>query len=810
MQLQKIKVDELKLSDIVHDIEHGYLRIPRFQRDFVWERSKVIKLLDSIYKEYPIGSFFIWEADKKYNLFYRNIADLNLAKPDEYSSIRYILDGQQRATSLYAVIKGLKVENTDYSQICFNFDKEEFVIRYREHENCVPLRDILDENKHLQIYNKLNNVHKRAFEKCRNIFSTYPLSVIIVREKELDEAVDIFERINQGGKRLSLFDLVVAGTWGEDFDLKLEYQELRNFIEKENGFGRISPEVVTHAASLIIKGYCRKTYQLQLTKDELKENWEEIANSIKLSVDYLSNNMGAKIYDFVPYPAMISLLAYLFFKLPGRSLTKPVAEKVHEWFWKAALSDRYATSRETRMEEDRRLIFDKLLKSKEVKINYPISLDRERIIKSKISTKSALRNAFFCMLALRQPRHFRTNAVIPLDAKICSNFNNPEKHHIFPRQFLKKKRINGEYLLANFCFIPAELNKEILNKAPSEYFAKYDQENPDFEDALKTQLIKYDDSIKNDNYALFINNRADAIFKEFERLIGSKILQIAGHNANKAIDEIENQLRKLIHAVLIKKFGPDYWGKAIPSNITSKVENKTKEFLKKNPSKTEFDISLTEKLAFCDIMDYSNIVLKNWEYFEDIFRSKFEIEKRFIALKDFRNAVKHNRDINLILQKDGEAALEWFSQLLKPIQRINQDQTVKFIKEKKITPPETEEETIARVKTEFVKDAVRAIPKWVEKEFPNGEIYIKKGSAGSHNSIFEGNNLLLFYYYAQNWVYCELQHTTKEELQKIKDKLSKKSSILDRENEIAQVRFHLINNEDLKVMQEIIRKRIKD
>jgi len=69
MQQQKIKVDELKLSDIVYEIEHGQLRIPQFQRDFVWERSKVIKLLDSIYKEYPIGSFFIWEADKKYNFF---------------------------------------------------------------------------------------------------------------------------------------------------------------------------------------------------------------------------------------------------------------------------------------------------------------------------------------------------------------------------------------------------------------------------------------------------------------------------------------------------------------------------------------------------------------------------------------------------------------------------------------------------------------------------------------------------------------------------------------------------------------------
>lgn len=808
MQLQKIKVDELKLSDIVHDIEHGHLRIPRFQRDFVWERSKVVKLLDSIYKEYPIGSFFIWEADKKYNLFYRNIADLNLPKPDEYSSIRYILDGQQRATSLYAVIKGLKVENTDYSQICFNFDKEEFVIRYREHDNCAPLRDILDENKHLQIYNRLNDVRKRAFEKCRSIFSTYPLSVIIVREKELDEAVDIFERINQGGKRLSLFDLVVAGTWGEDFDLKLKYQELRNFIEKEKGFGKISPEVVTHAASLIIKGYCRKTYQLQLTKDELKENWEEIANAIKLSVDYLSNNMGAKIYDFVPYPAMISMLAYLYFKLPGRSLTKPVAEKVHEWFWKAALSDRYASSRETRMEEDRRLIFDKLIESEEANINYPISLDKERIVKSKISTKSALRNAFFCMLALRQPRHFKTNALIPLDAKTCSNFNSPEKHHIFPRQFLRKNRIKGEYLLVNFCFIPAELNKEILNKAPSEYFATYEQENSDFEEALKAQLIRYDNSIRNDDYSLFVNNRANAIFKEFERLIGSKILQIAGHNANKAIDEIESQLRKLIHAILIKEMGKDYWSEAIPSDIIFKVKKKTKEFLKKNPSKTAFDISITDKLDFCDIMDYSNIVLKNWQYFEDLFRSKYETEKRFIALKDFRNAVKHNRDIDPVLQRDGEAALEWFSRVLKSIKRLTQDQTVKLIKEKKITPPETEEETIARVKTEFVKSAVRKIPKWVEKDFPKGEIYIRKGGAGSHSSIFKGDELLLFYYYAQNWVYGELQHTTKDELQTLRDKLSKESSILDRKGKYGQVRFHLINDEDLEVIKEIIGKRI--
>ena len=59
MEIQKIKIEsDYKLPDIIHDIEKGILRIPQFQREFIWEKSKVIKLLDSIYKEFPIGSFF--------------------------------------------------------------------------------------------------------------------------------------------------------------------------------------------------------------------------------------------------------------------------------------------------------------------------------------------------------------------------------------------------------------------------------------------------------------------------------------------------------------------------------------------------------------------------------------------------------------------------------------------------------------------------------------------------------------------------------------------------------------------------------
>lgn len=238
-----------------------------------------------------------------------------------------------------------------------------------------------------------------------------------------------------------------------------------------------------------------------------------------------------------------------------------------------------------------------------------------------------------------------------------------------------------------------------------------------------------------------------------------------------------------------------------------KVQEKAKEYLRKNPSKTWLDLSTADSLSFCDIMDYSNIILKNWLLFEETFRSKFEVEKRFIAFKDFRNAVKHNRDINTVLQRDGEAALEWFSQALKRVKtEIIEDNEEG--KEHTITPPESDEDTINRVKSDFVKSAVTSISKWIEKEYPDGKLYIKRGGAGSHKSIKQGDELILFYYYANNWVYGELQMATTEELKLLKERLNKPESILDRKGRHGQVRFHIMNQSDLDLIQEIIRKRV--
>ncbi len=782
-------------------------------------------LLDSIFKEYPIGSFFLWETTGKYNLFYRDLPELGItpSKPRVDEKLKFILDGQQRICSLYAAWYGKRVEFkdgnktklVDCSQICLDLDyyKKEsddngnqsvFEVK-RESDRYVPLYKVLGED-HMLMFRKLTPERQEVFMECHRIFTTYPLSVVTVYNVELNNASVIFERINQGGKKLSLFDLVVASTWGEDFDLKEKFNELRERISSK-GFGDITPEVATHTISLVLKGFCSKIYQLQLKRDEIKDNWDEIANAIELAIEHLSANLGVRIFEFTPYPSFIPLLAYLYFKTDGRALNKEMTDVVHEWFWKAALSERYTAAMESKMGEDRREIFDKLLNGKEIKINFAITADEDKIATTTIGTKSALRNAIFCMLARRNPRHFMTNDIIPMDHKFYSSFNSPEKHHIFPKRYLSRNKIGGENLLANFCFIPAELNKEILDQKPSDYFAIYQKENPEFNDTLETHLVKYTDAIKENNYKEFIKERAELIKREFERLTGSKIIQILGVNANKALDDIEMKLRLLINSQLAEKVGKDYWNQVVPGDIQGKTKIKLAEYLRKNPFITEDKLDSYDRLCQCDVMDYSNIILKNWEYFEMFFGSKYETEKRFITLKDFRNAVKHIKEINFVLQREAEAAIEWFSQVLRGVKGVEED--VDDVKIRVTKPPETDEETIARVKSEFVKQSVKTIPIWVDKEFSNGEVYISKGGAGSYYSIKRDNgDLLLFYYYANHWVYGELGSSTPDERKILKEGLSKPESILVRDNQYSSVRFRMFNDADLKIVQDIIRKKV--
>jgi len=119
---------------------------------------------------------------------------------------------------------------------------------------------------------------------------------------------------------------------------------------------------------------------------------------------------------------------------------------------------------------------------------------------------------------------------------------------------------------------------------------------------------------------------------------------------------------------------------------------------------------------------------------------------------------------------------------------------------------ETNEEITARVDSDFVKRMVKGIPQWINNEYLEGEVIIN-GTYGSDRYLKIRGKTVLYYYYAKKWIFAELRDATSEEIKIMREGLSEPESIQSKENKA--IRFHLINDNDLKLMKEIIRNRAK-
>jgi len=657
METQKLRINsDYHLSDLISDIDKGDLRLPRFQRDYVWNRPKVIGLLDSIYNEFPIGSFFIWKADSKYKSLYKNVAELNLPEPEDESQLRYILDGQQRATSLYVAIKGLEVNGIDYSKICFDLEEEKFSASHPNGVNLIALRDIVEMSSSLRLMSSIKPEYQNTFYRCAMLFRSYNLSVVEVREMELGNAIEIFERINKGGVRLGTFDLVVASTWSETFDLKVEYEKLREELKAMN-YGSLPPEVVSQTIALILKKFSTRAHQLSIDGKQLENEWKEIDTAIRSALSYMRNNFGAYSIEFLPYPSMTALVAYAFYQVKGRSLTPHLSATIDQWYWKSALNERYSATLENKLGDDRRDIIDKALRGEEVRIENP-SLSAERILSVSISNRSSIRNAFFCMLALKHPKHFKTGERIAL-IDVLTSYGAIEKHHVFPRAFLRDNSIGNENTISNFCFIPAELNKEITDRKPSDYFADYNQQNNTFDNTLASHLLVYNQVIKDDNYSVFLSERANSILHEFELLAGSKFERDFEGNANKVIDSLELSIRQLIASQCAVT-----WERSISKKLQEKIDERIKSE-ERHTATINAHVTYLEQLRQLDVPDYMNIIENNWSLFSDRFESVELMRSRFNAFRRYRNDIKHSRLMDDVIRNEGKAAIEWLSRTAK-------------------------------------------------------------------------------------------------------------------------------------------------
>ena len=711
MEDVKIKLIPKEFKELIVEVEKGKIKIPTFQRSFVWSPKDIKLLLSSIYHKYPIGSFIFWVTNKQLD-HHREICGRKLKKSDS-SEIKYVIDGQQRITSLYAAIKYGKIEDNihiyyfdiekndfDYKRVNFIYNLEETNEKNQEREkeiieiehkkleehNCIPLRKIFVEGP---IYRKyVRTFPEEVQEKVDGLYTKfleYPFSIIqLENEKDFKKIADIFDRINNTGKKLSVVSFMIAKAWAYKFDLRAKLNQLRKEI---SDFGEIREIIILQIAATILNNKKCKTNEIKDKLDikELEENWENIKSSLMKSLDYLKQKFNIIKVNYLPFEAILVGLSYLNYN--KTNLTK-YDEQIKEWFWKACLSNRYDSAVEGKIEKDCEK-FDLMLSNKSVDFNYEIAW--QDMVSKIISQKYSLRNAFsitvLALFANQYPRDFDENATILNLSKTFSNLNKSNMHHIFPKAYFKKLKekyreegniekskeidtfIENEDSITNIMLIPFGLNKRIDHDQPSKYFKEL-SDIKEFEKALSSHLIKDLSSfgILEDNFVKFIEKRAELICKRFEVLTGriDSISDELDDGPNKPLKKIEQELRKVINEKLSSKYGDKFWEEeqVIPQDIKKTVKDKIGEKLKRHPyEKIKFKKS-SEKLEKCDIMDYPKIIFKNKLLFEDIFTSWDQFETHFKNLNYFRRPIAHNNEFNEVEKLNGQAALIWFKKIL--------------------------------------------------------------------------------------------------------------------------------------------------
>jgi hypothetical protein len=520
----------LPFSSLMSSIEKGEIKIPQFQRDFVWGEEKSTKLLDSVVKGYPIGTFILWKTKEELRAL-RNIGGLDLPKTPKGDFIQYVLDGQQRLTTLFASLKGLKIQREDRED-----DFSKFMIDLEAKEDAtIVLTESADTNHHRLIklhdllYGKLKTFAsypehlQDRIQEYKDRINAYQFSAVVIKEAPIEIATEIFTRLNVGGKPLTVFEIMVAKTFDSklNFDLSEKFNDLKNELDSVD-YGTLPPSVVLQTISILLVKECRKKDILQLSKKRVIDIWPAASYAIKNTIDYFKNFFRIPVSNLLPYPNLIVPFAYYFFK-KNRKPTEKQQRYLEDFFWRAALGGRYSQSVESRLASDIRKI-DMILEGRLPKYEWAIDISSEFVeTNGWFSVGRAYIKALLCVLAYQEPKSFLDNSVIRISNDWLIQANSKNYHHFFPKAFLKRAGADDRYInhIANITIVDDYLNKnEIRAKAPSKYMRYFDKQNPNLNSCMKTHLIKPETfGVFEDDFDKFFIRRCQAFSRELKKRI---------------------------------------------------------------------------------------------------------------------------------------------------------------------------------------------------------------------------------------------------------------------------------------------------
>lgn len=334
------KPEVVYLPAIFRSIRQGQVRIPAFQRGFVWEAKQIIELLESVYRSYPIGSLLFWQIDVGQMLTDKR-TDNPFPHPDVQGTVDFVLDGMQRASSLFGAFHApTNPGRRDAFDISFDLKQQKFVHSTEASRTAISLRvlfsprELLAEQARLGILPDGAQLVDRTLELQR-VFQEYLLPVVRIGDRTVDEVVEIFERVNSTGTRLSAVDFMRALTWSSDFDLSQQLSVLKTYSEKWNFDLTQDTLAKIVALSLGVVPIGARMLELRsMTAKALTKGISDTRQALQHALGYLTTKFGIGSYDFVPYEGQVLVLASL-----ARARKADIPDWFAKWYWTVSFAE---------------------------------------------------------------------------------------------------------------------------------------------------------------------------------------------------------------------------------------------------------------------------------------------------------------------------------------------------------------------------------------------------------------------------------------------------------------------------------------
>ena len=410
------------LGKLVERITAGKIRVPRFQRTFVWRQADLHTLLDSVLRGFPIGSILIWETEEAVETT-KNIGPIEIGPPPD-GMVGYLLDGQQRVSTLVGTLRlpdnvTSIVDQVDWRIYC-DLDTGEFLrAPARVEPQHFPVRSLLDTPGFFAACRRIqtevddqSRVDRWLGEADRlaNAFRDYQLPVIRIREADLDSAVTVFARLNRTGRKMTADEMISALTYQEgQFHLAEKLDEFKDELARR-WFGKLNRVLLLRAvlAALDRDIYAKDWADLMIkpgVRNELPGIFDAVVAGIRGALDFLEG-LGVQSERLLPYGLQLVLLGEFFRLCP--SPDDKQRELLKRWFWVTSFTGWFGSVNTPRTRHALSEIRD-LAKGAGTGFT-SIDLDTPaRPFPERFDGRSARVRAFLLYLATLQPRSLEDN-----------------------------------------------------------------------------------------------------------------------------------------------------------------------------------------------------------------------------------------------------------------------------------------------------------------------------------------------------------------------------------------------------------------